>query len=132
MNSKNQSIYKIIKDFDTNLKPYRNMPIYDENRDLGTYCSTLYVPHPKKGDYLICNNGDITFYSVYRDFDDVYFDKINLEDLLKRQIIREINSEVYKLDFQLSNNIKEISENINCLEFGIEYSEEKIKEDQKN
>lgn len=128
MNRGNQIIYKIIKDLDKNLNLYRNIAIYDENPDLGTYCSTLYVPHPKKGDYLICTNRDITFSSVYRDFDDIYFSKkINLVDLLKKQIIREISTEIYELDFILNKNIKEISENINTFEFGLDLIKDDIK-----
>lgn len=142
MKSIRAQYYKLRKNLDVNLKPYRIASMYDENPDLGVYHSTLYVPHPKKGDYLIYNNGDITFSSAYRDFHEVYFDyKIPLEDLIKRQVIHEISSEVYESDFKLSNDIKEIYENISFLEFGldfikdaredIEYNEEKIKEDEK-
>lgn len=124
MNSENQKIhyYKLVKNLDINLKPYIVLPMYDEYPDMGTYHSTLGVPHPKKSDYLIYDNGNIIFSSVYRDFDNVSFKyKANLEDLLNKKIIQEISFKKYNSDFELTNSIKEISEKIDCSKFELDY-----------
>ncbi|QUH21771.1 hypothetical protein [Alkaliphilus sp. B6464] len=127
MNMENKKVqyYKLVKNMDTNLKPYIVLPMYDECPNMGTYHSTLGVPHPQMSDYLIYDNGDIIFSSAYRDFDYVSFtNKANLEDLLKKEIIREVSFEAYSLDIELTNSVKGICEKIDCSEFGLDYMKE--------
>jgi hypothetical protein len=131
--------YKLVKSMDTNLKPYKVSPMYDEHPDLGTYRSTLGVPHPQKGDYLIYDNGEFRYSSAYRDFNEVSFThRANLEDLLKKELIRELSFEVYSSDIELTYKIKEICEKIydtefklNCMKENSEFHrEEDIRKEQ--
>jgi len=121
LNDGSNHYFKLVSDLDINLKPFIRMPIYDDAPHIGTFCSTLGVPHPQRGDYLIYCDGDIDFVSNERDFDEVSFThKVNIETLLRKGIVREVFGEIFRLDMDLSCKIRELYVTKYTVETGIE------------
>ncbi|KIE45113.1 hypothetical protein U732_24 [Clostridium argentinense CDC 2741] len=112
--------FKLVDNLNIDLKPYIEMPMYDENPDLGTFHSTLGVPHPGHGDYLIYEDGEIDFISSMKDFSEVSFShKMNTEELnelLRKHTINEVNKEVLSLDLSLSSKIEKLYMEISARE----------------
>ncbi|WP_315069237.1 hypothetical protein [uncultured Clostridium sp.] len=139
--SEESHYYKIVKDLDVNLGPYIVMPMYDEHPDLGTFHSTIGVKHPRKGDFIICNGENIWFDSAYRDFEDVSFSKkVNIQDLLTKNIICEVSNEFYNLDIETDKKMLEVARDIERSKMYIDsikyesdkglYTEKDLKEEQ--
>ncbi|BAO05126.1 hypothetical protein CF067_16920 [Clostridium sporogenes] len=121
LNDGNGHYFKIVKDLDQDLKPYISELMYDEMPDLGTYQSTLGVPHPQKGDYLIYKDEEINFFSNTRDFENVFFSRtVDLKSLLEKKLIQEVSYKIFDLDMKLSNKIETIYMDIANLEVGLD------------
>ncbi|NFB29850.1 hypothetical protein EXM76_01730 [Clostridium botulinum] len=113
--------FKILKDLDQYLKPYISELMYDEMPGLGTYQSTLGVPHPQTGDYLIYKDGEINFFSNTRDFENVFFSRtVDLKSLLGKKLIQEVSYKIFDLDMKLSKKIEAIYMDIANLEVGLD------------
>ncbi|KOY66125.1 hypothetical protein [Clostridium sporogenes] len=120
-NDGNSHYFKIVKDLDQDLEPYINSEIYNEMPGLGTYQSTLGIPHPQTGDYLIYKDGEINFFSNTRDFENVFFSHtVDLKSLLEKRLIQEVSYKIFDLDMKLSNKIEEIYMDIANLKVGLD------------
>ncbi len=132
--------YKIIKNLDLNLRTYIEMPIWDEWPHMGTYHSTLGVPRPKKGDYLVYENGSFHFLSVTknRNFEGVSFEERgkvikNLKRWIKEGFIRKTTPEIFNREVELNNKADEIYIEICAAEMMLDIpNAEVVKKAQKN
>ncbi|WP_061311260.1 hypothetical protein [Clostridium botulinum] len=105
MENNNTKYFKILGDI-KNLNAYIEMPIYDEHPEYGTFKTEFGVPNAKKGDYLLVHKNDINFVSL--DFNEVSYPCVlNLKDLKNMKNIEETTYEIFNLDLQISNKIKE-------------------------
>ncbi|NFM30425.1 hypothetical protein FDC02_03770 [Clostridium botulinum] len=121
LNDGNNHYFKIVKDLDQDLEPYISELMYDEMPGLGTYKSTLGVPHPQTGDYLIYKDGEINFFSNTRDFQNVFFSRtVDLKSLLEKKLIQEVSYKIFDLDMKLSSKIEAIYMDIADLEMGLD------------
>ncbi|APH15270.1 MULTISPECIES: hypothetical protein [Clostridium] len=121
LNDGNNHYFKIVKDLDQDLEPYISELMYDEMPGLGTYQSTLGVPHPQTGDYLIYKDGEINFFSNTRDFENVFFSRtVDLKSLLGKKLIQEVSYKIFDLDMKLSSKIEAIYMDIADLEMGLD------------
>lgn len=103
--------FRLMNNLPFDLGCYVNAPIYDDNPSIGSYCSTLGVERPKQHDFLIYNDGEITFDSSNKDFDGVCFSRksfINIKELLNQQIIVEVSLEDYNSFMSLEIEIDEL------------------------
>lgn len=111
-----KTYFRIVQDPERNWKPYRDMPMYDDNPELGTYQSTLYAPQPRAGDYLV-REPDGSTYAVcpghLERFDDVEFETMpSLDNLLATGTIVEVPEHIRKVDFALQDKMSSLNADI--------------------
>ncbi len=102
LNDGNTHYFKLVSDLDVDLKPY----------------DTNGINQPQRGDYLIYKDGNIKFDSAYNGFltEVSFIHEPDVNDLVKKGIVHEVSSYVFKLDFELSYKKSEIRNDINNLE----------------
>lgn len=112
--------FRIMKPLEESWKPYRMVPIYDDHPELGSYESTIHLPVPLVGDYLVIPPKDEPFVERPGDseaFDDVYFHAIPpVSDLIQKGIVVEVPDPIRKADYKLQDKLFELSEDIRVLE----------------
>jgi hypothetical protein len=130
--------FRLMTDLQVNLKPYRILPMYDEDPDLGSFRSTSAVQNPKVGDYLIINaDGTIDFNSATYDFSEVDFERLpNIHDLLDKGILKETSNEFMNNDlslqeklYELGNEEIEAEQHIDLIHESNDFTEEDLAEE---
>ena len=116
--------FRLMNDPAENWKPYRYAPIYDDFPIIGTYKSTIQVPRPRSGDYLVQEpdgNVYVSRLSDFESFDDVEFDSMpSIESLLEKGIVVEVSEDIKKIDFALQDKLSHLDADLSYLEIALE------------
>lgn len=124
--------YRFMADAQTDWKPYRSKPMYDDHPELASFKSTLYVDNPREGDYIIQepDNSISVFRPTYPEvFDDVFFDAMpSLQELLDKGIIVLVPEDIKNLDFHLQRQLDELNEEYMLTENALETAEDNMHE----
>lgn len=108
--------YRLMKTPSTNWNPYSYVPMYDENPNLASYRSTMYMPSPSEGDYIVQRPDGILYLERPLDpecYDNVEFGQMpTLQELQADGIVVETPDEIRELDYELREMRADLSEEL--------------------